>query len=180
MMSARNIFTITIAGGILALSALIGQAKEATKEAAKEAKVVVELEDGKFSDCESDDEHEGFTGTGFANFWAAVGATAESTFDVGSAGTYSMTIRYANGSYYTRPLKIMINGKVAVKKQELPGSDDGVWDEYKTLTVANVELKAGGNIIKFVCIDEDGPNLDNVTFVKASKKSKAKPKAKKK
>jgi hypothetical protein len=166
MMSARNIFTITVAGGIMALSAVIGQAEEA----AKEDKVVVELEDGELSDCDADVEHEGFTGTGYANFWASVGATVESTFNVGSAGTYSMTIRYANGSYNTRPLKIMINGKVAVEKQEFAGTDDSVWDNYRTLTIAKVELKAGDNVIKFVSIDEDGPNLDNVIFVKAPKK----------
>jgi hypothetical protein len=176
MMKARNLFTITIAGGILALSGVIAQAEEVVKE----DKLVVELEDGELSDCISDNEHEGFTGVGFVNFDDVEGASVESTFDMKSAGTYSMTMRYANGGTDSRPMKIMVNGKVLAEKQEFSSNDSGLWDIYDTVTIAKVELKAGDNVIKFVCLDYDGPNLDNVIFVKTSKASKPAPKAEKK
>ena len=165
MSNLNRVIAFTVVGGVLALSGFISQAEEVVKE----DKLVVELEDGKISDGISDSQHEGFTGTGFVNFDGIDKASVESTFDVKSAGTYSMTIRYSNGGVAPRPMKITANGKVLAKKQEFPSNDSGLWDNYATLTIAKVELKDGENVIKFVCIGEDGPNLDNVSFVKASK-----------
>lgn len=176
MSNLYRVMVVTVVGGVLALSGVVSQAEKVVKG----DKLVVELEDGEISDGISDSEHEGFTGTGFVNFDGIDEASVESGFDVKNAGTYSMTIRYSNGGVEPRPMKIIANGKVLAEKQEFPGNDSGLWDKYETLTIAKVELKAGYNVIKFVCLDYDGPNLDNVIFVKTSKASKSAPKADKK
>jgi hypothetical protein len=128
--------------------------------------IVVELEDGVMKDAGADDEHTGFTGTGFANFHGVQGASVESTAMVSTPGTYKMIIRYANGSFENRSLKILVNGKVAVDKLEFKGTGDENWALYRTITVKDVKFKAGKNVIKLITIDEDGPNLDSITIRK--------------
>jgi hypothetical protein len=130
------------------------------------SRIVVELEDGVMEDAGADDEHTGFTGTGFANFHGVQGASVESTAMVSTPGTYKMIIRYANGSFENRSLKILVNGKVAVDKLEFKGTGDENWALYRTITVKDVKFKAGKNVIKLITIDEDGPNLDSITIEK--------------
>ena len=154
-----------VAGVTFAISMSQALAEDAVKPVAPKG-VVIELEDGTFDEGEAADEHFGFTGTGFANFFRTVGAYVEVAATVKTAGNYNMVIRYANGSFEDRPMQILVNGKVVAKKQNFTGTSDEVWDLYKTLTIENVPFKAGKNTLKFVCIDEDGPNLDNVTLVK--------------
>ena len=127
--------------------------------------VVVELETGEFVEAQAAAEHDGFTGTGFADFFRFEDASVEVSATIEKAGSYPMVIRFANGSFEHRPIKILVNGKVAIERLVFKGTDDEMWDVYRTITTEKVAFKAGKNTLKFVTIDEDGPNLDNVTIV---------------
>ena len=131
------------------------------------AKIIVELEDGEFFEAQAAADHDGFTGTGFADFMRWQGAWVKSTFTAASAGTYHMTLRFANGSFEPRPLRILVNDKVIMEKLIFPPTEDEIWDLYRTQTVYNVPLDAGTNTLTFISLEEDGPNLDSATFVKA-------------
>jgi hypothetical protein len=160
-----TILKTSIAAVILAISGLCAFAEEP----AKVKGIVVELEDGVFENAEAAEDHFGFTGKGYADFMREVGAFVEATATVPAAGPYHMVIRFANGSYEERPLKILVNDKVVVAKQIFAGTEDDIWDLYRTITIENVAFKEGKNGIKLVSLEEDGPNLDNITLVKTPK-----------
>ena len=165
MATTSEIFRTMLASGALVLAGNALFAAEEAPAPPKPSGVVVELEDGEFEDAEAASEHDGFTGTGFANFERFKGASVEVTATLEKAGSYAMVIRFANGSFEHRPLQILVNGKVAVERLVFKGTEDEMWDLYRTISTDKIAFNAGKNTIKFVCIDEDGPNLDNVTIV---------------
>src|SRR2546429_6188935 len=97
---AAAVAVIVVPLGVIALG--IGSASAAA--------TVYEAETATLSQAVVATNHPGFTGTGFADYNAVAGSYVEWTVGAASAGTFSVTIRYANGSTANRPLTIAVNG----------------------------------------------------------------------
>ncbi|GAB3855160.1 CBM35 domain-containing protein [Dactylosporangium cerinum] len=99
----------------------------------------------------------GYTGSGYATGFTAVGARAIRTVNVGAAGNAATTLRYTNSTGSAKTLSTYANG-VKVGQLALPAG--GGW-----LTVAQtLPLRAGLNLIGYQYDSGDSGNvaLDNV------------------
>ena len=106
-----------------------------------------------------DSNQAGFSGTGFCNGSAAVGAYAQFTVNAAAAGTTTLAIRFANGasSTATRPATVVVNGATAAT---VPFESTGAWTAWTTRTVT-VALNAGSNTIRLDPTTAAGlPNID--------------------
>ncbi|WP_221483397.1 carbohydrate-binding protein [Saccharothrix ecbatanensis] len=108
-----------------------------------------------------DSNHTGFTGTGFCNGTAAVGAYVQFTVNAAQAGTATLGVRYANGasSGAARPANVVVNGTtVGTVSFEVTGG----WSTWstKSLTAA---LNAGSNTVRLEPTTADGlANIDRL------------------
>ena len=100
---AAAVAVIVVPLGVVALG--IGSASAAA--------TVHEAESATLSQAVVATNHPGFTGTGFVDYNAVAGSYVEWTVGAAKAGSYSVTIRYANGSTGNRPLTISVNGTTA-------------------------------------------------------------------
>jgi rhamnogalacturonan endolyase len=107
-----------------------------------------------------DSNHAGFSGTGFCNANNAVGAAAQFTASVASAGTATIGIRYANGTTTGRPADIIVNGGTVQGASAFDGT--GAWTTWTTKTLS-VSLNAGNNTIRLSPTTANG--LANIDFV---------------
>jgi len=107
-----------------------------------------------------DANHAGFSGTGFCNATNATGSFVQFTVDAASAGSATISIRYANGTTTNRPADISVNGSVAQAASAFNGT--GAWTAWATKTLtANVD--AGANTIRIAATTANGPaNIDYV------------------
>ncbi len=98
--------------------------------------------------------HAGFTGTGFVNYDNATGSYVECAISASSAGSATLTFRYANGTTANRPLSV--NGTTV----NFPGT--GAWTTWADVNVT-VNLNAGSNLIRATATTVNGgPNLDRI------------------
>src|SRR6185369_12239388 len=74
----------------------------------------------------------GFTGTGFADYINASGDFVEWTVTSATAGTKTLTFRFANGGTATRTLAIKVNSGTAVNLAFDPTGD---WATWKTVSM---------------------------------------------
>jgi endo-1,4-beta-D-glucanase Y len=118
----------------------------------------IEAETGTISSGGTvDSNHAGFTGTGFVNVSNAVGSYVEWTVSVASAGPYTLSLRYSNGTTAGRPMTVTVAGASPVTVN-FPVTAD--WDTWATAT-ATVNLAAGANTIRATSTTSTGgPNLD--------------------
>jgi hypothetical protein len=123
------------------------------------AVVRYQAENGAFSTGTTvDTNHLNYTGTGFANTPNATGAWVEWTVTVASAGSRTVTVRYANGTTTDRPMDVSVNGAVVSAGRSFPGT--GNWDTWAGSTLT-VSLAAGSNTIRVTATTSGGaPNLD--------------------
>ncbi|WP_020525365.1 discoidin domain-containing protein [Catelliglobosispora koreensis] len=107
-----------------------------------------------------DSNQAGYSGTGFCNTANAVGAYGEWKVDVPSAGTYSLTFGFANGTTTDRTSTVAVNGTVVATPAFAP---TGAWTTWTTTTVTT-SLSAGVNTIRVAGTTAGGAaNLDYVT-----------------
>src|SRR3989440_1857679 len=148
---AAAVAVIVVPLGVIALG--IGSASAAA--------TVYEAESATLSQATVATNHPGFTGTGFADYNAVAGSYVEWTVGAANAGTFSVTIRYANGSTGNRPLTIAVNG--ANQRANLAFNTTGSWNTWQTVTTT-LTLAAGSNKIRATATDAaGGPNLDNLS-----------------
>ncbi len=104
--------------------------------------------------------HTGYTGTGFVNTDNAVGSAITcNVSNAGAAGSYSVEIRFANGTTTVRPMDLKVNGTTV---QNIAFQGTGAWTTWATLTF-NVNLNAGANTINLTSTTVNGgPNLDRL------------------
>jgi hypothetical protein len=102
--------------------------------------------------------HAGYSGRGFADYGGNSTGFVEWTVIVPTAGTYSLSIRYANGGRGDRPMSISVNGTVVNDRVSFPVTGWTTW----TLTTQSVSLPAGPVRIR-ATETPNGPNLDNLT-----------------
>lgn len=105
-----------------------------------------------------DQEHAGFTGTGYANFYNERNSHVQWTVPSASAGKVTLRIRFANASGTGRPVNVLVNGSSAVKGLTFPQTGDwAVWSDLEVV----VALAKGSNTIRIVAAGNDGgPNID--------------------
>jgi exo-1,4-beta-D-glucosaminidase len=104
-----------------------------------------------------DDNHAGFTGTGFVNTANATGAYLDLPVPATAAGTVNLTVRYSNGTTAARPMSVAVNGTAA---GSLPFPVTANWDTWTTATI-RVPLTAGTNTVRLTATTAaGGPNLD--------------------
>jgi hypothetical protein len=103
----------------------------------------------------------GYTGTGFVDYLDSSGDYIEWTHHAPEAGTYTIEVRYANGSSSNdRPLELRVNGSVVNSRLSFPPT--GAWANW-TVVQANVPLVAGANTIRLTTVGSSGANIDALT-----------------
>ena len=131
-----------------------------TPVAATAATADYESEAATLSQAKVATNHPGYSGKGFVDFDNLVGSYAEYSVTSATAGTHTLTFRYANGTAADRPMKLVVNG-TETGTVSFPGT--GSWSTWKTVT-ATVPLAAGANRIRTVSASADGgPNTDKIT-----------------
>jgi hypothetical protein len=121
----------------------------------------VEAESGT-CDGTIDNNHAGFSGTGFCNTTNATGSTETLTLNAASAGAVPVRIHFSNGTTSDRPMSISVNGTIQVASQSFPVTPN--WDTWADATVT-LNLAAGANTVVFTSTTAGGgPNLDYVEY----------------
>lgn len=108
-------------------------------------------------------DHTGYSGTGFVGgFIDSNKGNASATFNVNvaEAGTYNVTLKYANGSGVAQTLSLYANGTKALQTS-LPATAN--WDTWST-KADTVSLNAGNNTImyKYDTTDSGNVNIDKI------------------
>ncbi|MEV0569477.1 extracellular solute-binding protein [Dactylosporangium sp. NPDC050588] len=104
-----------------------------------------------------DSDRGGFSGSGYCNGDAAVGAYAQFTVNATAAGTATVGIRWANGAATARPANVVVNGVTVTSAQF---ASTGAWNTWST-TTATVPVTAGSNTIRIDPTTANGlPNID--------------------
>jgi predicted secreted protein len=104
--------------------------------------------------------HTGFSGTGFVDYTNITGSYVQWSVNAASAGTASITLRYANGTTVDRPMDIAVNGVVVAAGVSFPATAN--WDTWasKTITAA---VNTGANTVRATATTANGgPNMDYV------------------
>lgn len=131
--------------------------------------VRLEAENGSLSGAttatmaKENNNHAGYSGTGFVDGLDQAGAAATFYADVKAGGDYSVDIRYANATGSAKTLSIYVNGK-RIKAASLPSLAN--WSSWSTKT-ETIPLAAGRNAITFKydggAGDTGSVNLDYIT-----------------
>ena len=114
-----------------------------------------------------ENNHTGYSGSGFVGSLYAEGAAAEFTVNAPYAGSYSVNLTYCNGfDNIDKTLSLYVNG-VKVKRIDL--FSFGSWDTWSE-RYDNIELKKGSNTITYKYDNGDGGNvnLDYITVTEAT------------
>ncbi len=103
--------------------------------------------------------HLGFTGTGFVNSYNEIGAYVEFAVDMATSGSFTLSIRYANGTTTSRPGTVSLNGTVVATPAFSPTTS---WDAWAVASVP-VVLASGTNLIRLTSTTVNGlPNVDSM------------------
>ncbi len=109
----------------------------------------------------------GYEGTGYLDTGNDIGDAASFSLTAPGAGTYQLTVRYANGGATDRPMTLSVNGveQTIDFPSTIPagGTADAGWSNWQEITV-DIELSEGVNIISVANEIANGPNIDNVTI----------------
>ena len=124
------------------------------------AQTTYEAEDAYFYHGIVEDEHAGFSGTGYVNGDNEVGSFIEWVVSMADAGTQTVTITYANGTTQDRMMEISLNGQVIDADLSFTGT--GAFTTYGTQTI-DLPLVAGKNLVRATAVTANGgPNIDNM------------------
>ncbi|WP_083652540.1 pectate lyase [Bacillus sp. MRMR6] len=123
---------------------------------------IFEAEDAQITAAIIDNQHPGFTGTGFVDYNpnAPGGTITWNVTNIPANGEYTLEFRYANGAADNRPAEIKVNAQV--ENSELAFPSTGEWTGWKTVTTKAV-LKAGDNVIVATGVGlSGGANIDHL------------------
>jgi lysophospholipase L1-like esterase len=111
-----------------------------------------------------DSNHDGFTGSGFANTANVKGNGVEWQVDVSQAGTYGLQWRYANGGGSDRPGDVYIDDQLQF--QGVPFPETGSWSNWADSPTIELWLDQGSHTVRLQSVTSDGlGNLDSLTIV---------------
>ncbi|WP_204137070.1 carbohydrate-binding protein, partial [Halomicronema sp. CCY15110] len=103
--------------------------------------------------------HEGYLGSGFADYLNPTGDYAEFAIEVDANGQYELSFRYALGADANRLLSLTVDGEDITT---LDFSSTGNWTNWNDL-LEQVQLTAGNHTVRLTAIGTSGPNLDSLT-----------------
>lgn len=115
-------------------------------------------------DGTEDSDNTGFKGTGFINVTNAIGSKI--TFDIytSTAGTKTISFRYANGGTTNRSGDVYVN---SIKTSSVAFAPTGAFTTYAALDL-NLTLNAGNNAIQLISATAAGlANIDQIGYVSA-------------
>jgi rhamnogalacturonyl hydrolase YesR len=145
---------------VLAATAVLGVGLVVVALPAGAASTLYEAEQATISQGVVESNHLGFTGTGFVNTDNTVGPYVEFSVTAATAGSYSLGIRYSNGTTTSRPGTVAVNGTTVATPTF--GSTTN-WDTWAVATVP-ADLLAGVNLVRVTSTNVNGlPNLDSLT-----------------
>lgn len=93
--------------------------------------------------------------------YSTAGEWLEYSINVAAAGTYNLKIRVAC-SGTGRTVNIALDGKTIADKVAIPNTAG--WQTWQTVTVQNVSLQAGAQVMRVTIGDVDYVNLNYITF----------------
>lgn len=111
--------------------------------------------------------HYFYTGAAFVDGITSVGTKAKFTVNVPSAGSYSVKLRYANGTGSTKTLSTYVNGTdVATASLTSPSTNWNIWQDCEQ----TLSLIAGDNTItyQYDSGDSGNVNIDRILVAAAS------------
>jgi glucose/arabinose dehydrogenase len=126
---------------------------------------IFEAENASLWGAQASNFHPGYTGTGFADYIAGSGDYIEWTFDVPSAGMYTLGFRYGLGASNDRPLELRVNGGVIVNSLSFPPTPS--WTDWQYVN-ANAPLQQGINTVRLTAIGSSGANIDHLRIAPRS------------
>jgi N-acetylneuraminic acid mutarotase len=122
---------------------------------------LLEAEAASLTGVAEEDEHSGFTGTGFADYQNAFDDFIEWVLPQEETGTVTLFFKYANGDESGRPLQLRVNG--IPTEQVLAFEPTGSWKSWKYQQVT-VKLQKGVNQIQLVATGASGANIDHLAW----------------
>ncbi|GAE89984.1 dockerin type I domain-containing protein [Acetivibrio straminisolvens] len=119
-----------------------------------------QAEDAVFSRAIFEAKNAGYTGTGYVNYDNVPGGYIEWTVNMANAGTYTLTLTYANGTSSNRTVDVSVNGNVVASNVVFGGT--GAWTQWQTKSIT-ASLNSGVNKIRVTATSSDGgPNIDKL------------------
>lgn len=110
-----------------------------------------------------EDEHPGFSGSGYANFNNELGSALEFFIVVAEDGSKTIRIDYSNGSDTQRPVSVSLNGTVVMESMGFSPTAD--WDSWDSQMI-DLNLTSGVNTLTLTSVSEDGgPNIDRLELI---------------
>jgi hypothetical protein len=109
--------------------------------------------------------HTGYTGSGYGDYVNATGDYIEWTANVPTAGTYTLSFRYALNNTQARQLSVRVNGTLVQSGLSFPAT--GTWTNW-TFVSLTANLQAGANTIRTTATGTSGPNIDHLRVSTAS------------
>lgn len=105
----------------------------------------------------------GFKGASYLNVDNAVGTAIIFNVAANTAGTGTLSFRYANGGTVDRPAQISVNGTVLPNNLNFPPT--GTFTDWKAVDIS-LSLMSGQNVLKLISATTDGlPNIDQIGYV---------------
>ncbi len=105
----------------------------------------------------------GFKGTGYINVPNAIGSQITFSVNATTAGTYTLSFRYASGGTADRNANVLVNGVSQNAAFAFPAT--GSFTTYGTIDIT-LNLNAGTNTVQLVANTADGlANIDQVGYV---------------
>jgi unsaturated rhamnogalacturonyl hydrolase len=149
----RKIFAV-LSAAVVAGGVLVGSG------GANAASTMFEAEQATIFNGVVESNHTGFTGTGFVNSNNEIGAYLEFAVSAAASGTFTLGIRYANGTTTSRPAALSVNGTVVATPSFGP---TGSWDTWAVASVP-VTLASGTDLVRLTATTSNGlPNVDSMT-----------------
>ena len=131
---------------------------------ALDARVAVAAERGTLSGAVEATNHASFEGRSFVDFVNATGDAVAVEVQADRAGEADLSIRYALGSPAPRTMALEVNGEVV---QDVAFTQTGTWDDWGSVNVSGIALRAGSNDVRLVATGDSGPNVDTLRFAPA-------------
>lgn len=124
---------------------------------------VFQAETGSLTDVIIKTTHEGYEGSGFADYSDTGGGSIEWTYNAASAGDVDVTVRYATRN--ARPLDLFVDG-IKIVRFDCPSTDS--WASWRTETALSLTLDQGPHTLRLAA-PFSGPNVDWLSVLSTGK-----------
>jgi len=112
-------------------------------------------EDVDLEDCDD-------TGGGYNLGWSTAGEWLEYTVDVAHAGTYDIVLR-ASTEGDGKTISLTSDGAVLADEVAITNTEG--WQDWVDITIPDVELKAGEQVLRLTIGESDFVNLNYISFI---------------